>query len=277
MMGSIRELVGARAWVFAWVMAGAVASSVLGFAGDVGATEPLRVGVAPIYPPLAFKKAGKLDGIEPEFARRLGERLGRPVAFMEMPWEQLLVALGEGRVDVVMSGMSITAARKRQARFTESYLQVGQMALIRDDDYERLGGKGALNQEGVRVGYPRGTTSEEYVQQALIHATQRGFASSGDGISALRNAQIDAWVQDAPTIWRVTGGFFSDETQLRGLYTPRTEEHLAWAVRSDDTALADRLNEILRAWKADGTVDDVIDDWIRVRKTSIEVISPDDD
>ncbi len=277
MMGSIREWRGARAWVLAWVMIGAVAMSVPGFAGDVGAAEPLRVGIAPIYPPLAFKKAGELDGIEPEFARRLGERLERPVTFTELPWEELLVALGAGRVDVVMSGMSITAARERQARFTDSYLQVGQMALVRSDDFDRLSGKGALNQDGVRVGYPRGTTSEEYVKKALVRATQRGFASSGDGVSALRNAQIDAWVQDAPAIWRVTGGFFSDEEQLRGLYAPRTEEHLAWAVRLDDTALAEVLDETLRVWKADGTVEDVIDDWIRVRKTSIEVVPPDDD
>jgi len=277
-MGSRMQGRGMRVRVLAWVMFGAVAMGLPSLGGYADAADPpLRVGIAPIYPPLAFKKGGELDGIEPEFARRLGERLGRSVTLTELPWDQLLIALGDRRVDVVMSGMSITAARKRQALFTDSYLQVGQMALIRGDDYERLSGKGALNQEDVRVGYPTGTTSEDYVQKALVRAVQRGFASSGDGISALRNAQIDAWVQDAPAIWRVTGGFFSDEEQLRGLYTPRTVEHLAWAVRSDDTALAATLNEALRVWKADGTVDDVIDDWIRVRKTTIEVIPPDDD
>jgi ABC-type amino acid transport substrate-binding protein len=39
--------------------------------------EELRVGIAPIYPPLAFKKDGQLLGIEVDFATRLGKELGR--------------------------------------------------------------------------------------------------------------------------------------------------------------------------------------------------------
>jgi polar amino acid transport system substrate-binding protein len=58
---------------------------------------------------------------------------------------------------------------------------------------------------------------------------------------------------------------------LRGLYQPLTTEQLAWAVRKGDDTLRTQLNEVIEKWKSDGTLDDVVDDWITVKKTSIEV------
>jgi ABC-type amino acid transport substrate-binding protein len=265
-MGTLLALAGCVA-----ALAGCVATAGGGRTAGDGAGAALRVAIAPIYPPLAFKDDGALAGVEPDFARRLGERLGRPVIFIELPWEELLPALGDGRADVVMSGMSMTAERARRARFIEPYLRVGQMALVRAADYDRLAAPGALDRAGVRVGFLRATTSEAYADAALAAATRQGFDDTDAGVAALRGGRIDAWIQDAPGIWRLTGGFLSDEKQLRGLFRPLTEEHLAWAVRPDDAALGDVLDATVRAWQADGTRDDVIDDWITVRKTAIEV------
>ena len=146
-MGLSMRWTSGGALLLAWIVMWAIMGTSMGMTAAPGAQAadaPLRVGIAPIYPPLAFKKGGELTGIEPEFARRLGERLGRPVTFTELSWDDLLVALRDGRVDVVMSGMSVTAARKRKARFIEPYLEVGQMALIRNDDFGRLSERGAL-------------------------------------------------------------------------------------------------------------------------------------
>lgn len=44
-----------------------------------------------------------------------------------------------------------------------------------------------------------------------------------------------------------------------------------WAVPKDNPELLAQLNNILKRWKKDGTLDDVIDDWITVKKTTIEV------
>ena len=58
---------------------------------------------------------------------------------------------------------------------------------------------------------------------------------------------------------------------MRGLYRPLTKEYLAWAVPKDNPELLAQLNKVIDKWKTDGTIDDVIDDWITVKKTSIEV------
>jgi polar amino acid transport system substrate-binding protein len=236
------------------------------------AAAPLRVGIAPNYPPLAFKDDGKLEGIEVDFANRLGPALGRQVVLVETPWDDLAKALLEDKtIDVVMSGTSITEKRKERVDFTDPYLDVGQMVLIRDADYARLRDAKALDQPEVRVGFISNTTSQVYARKQLTHAKLEGFPDTDAGVAALRAKQIDAFITDAPAVWRVTGGVLSKETELRGLYTPLTQEQLAWAVRKGDDPLRKELNAVLVKWKRDGTLDDVLDDWITVKKTTIEV------
>ena len=236
------------------------------------APPPLRVGIAPNYPPLAFKENGQLQGIEVDFATRLGTALGRQVVLVEVPWDQLTKALLEDKtIDVVMSGTSITEKRKEKVDFADPYLQVGQMVLIRDADYPQLRNARALDKPSVRVGFTGNTTSEHYAREHLKHAKLEAFPDTDAGVAALRDNRIDAFVSDAPAVWRVAGGLTSKETQLRGLYTPLTHEQLAWAVRKGDDQLRAQLNAVLKQWKKDGTLNDVLDDWITVRKTTIEV------
>ncbi|HTO56355.1 MAG TPA: transporter substrate-binding domain-containing protein, partial [Pseudomonadales bacterium] len=75
---------------------------------------------------------------------------------------------------------------------------------------------------------------------------------------------------DAPTIWRISGGLENHDPDLRGLYRPLTEERLAWAVRKDDEALRERLNQTLLRWQEDGQAEAVLDRWIPVRRITID-------
>lgn len=251
-----------------------VATVLLAVAGAVAAADPppLRVGIAPNYPPLAFKQDGKLDGIEVDFARRLEKALGRPVVLVETPWEELPAALLEKKtIDLIMSGTSITAQRQEKVNFTEPYLEVGQMAIVRAADFPRLRDPAAMDRPQSRVGFVSRTTGEAWAREHLKKAKLHGYNDTEEGVAALEAQQIDYFVQDAPAVWRVTGGFFNPNSQLKGIYRPLTTEYLAWAVPKDNPELLTQLNAVLARWKKDGTLDDVLDDWITVRKTSIEV------
>jgi len=231
--------------------------------------QELRVGIATNYPPFAFKQGGHLTGIEPQFAKNLGHALGAKIQIVETPWDELIPALRDHRIDVIMSGMSITEARKQQVSFTDPYLRVGQMGLIRKTDDQRIPRLDAKSVTGKRVGVVGDTTGDQYARANLSTATIKAFDSVDSGVAALRKGEIDVFVHDAPAIWRVTGGFDSPERQLIGRFKPLTEEYLAWAVRQDDEALRTQLNTVLGRWKANGQLNAVLDHWIRVRKMEI--------
>ena len=235
------------------------------------APAEIKVGITPNYPPLAFEREGRIVGVEPDLAEAVGKVLGSKLVLTPIAWEDLPDALTSREVDVIMSGVSVTERRKKTVAFTRPYLTIGQMALVRTDDLSRLAEPGALDRTGVRVGVQRLTTGAAYARAELNKATVVEFGSADSGIEALREKRIDAFVHDAPTVWRLTGRFDSDPSRtLAGLYRPLTKEELAWAVRRDETStLGAALDAALAKLRADGTLEQVLDRWITVRKVSI--------
>jgi ABC-type amino acid transport substrate-binding protein len=244
-------------------------ASALAFALSAAAAEPLRVGVSPDYPPLAFREAGKLVGLEIEFARRLGTDLAQPLEFVELPFPELIPSLQKGRIDVIMTGMSITEDRSKQVHFSQPYFEIAQMVLVRIADRARLNGAKQLDDPAVRVGFVTGTTGNAWVRAHAASAQHSGFSGVSPGIEALRASKIDALVHDAPSIWHVVGGADSLEDELTGLYVPLTQEKLAWAVRLDDAKLQAELESALASWRESGWLDEQLLSWIRVRKVTL--------
>jgi len=237
---------------------------------SVAAPRPLRIGTSADYAPFTFLEGGVLAGIEIEMGRELAAETGRELEWVQLPFEQLLAALRAGTIDVVMSGMSVTPRRSEGARFTQPYLRVGQMALIRAAERSERSRPDDIGAPTSRVGFRPGTTGEQFVRSRLANAQAIPFDSIDAGVMALRDRRIDYFVHDAPTIWRIVGGFESDETELIGLYRPLTEEYLAWAVRLDDEALAQELNAHLAEWKRNGRLEILLDTWIRTRRIVLD-------
>jgi ABC-type amino acid transport substrate-binding protein len=268
-----RRIVVTMRWVYRALVASTI---VLAFvcSGTAATGKPLRIGMAAVYKPFVFKDDGKLQGIEVDFAERIGKDLGVEVTLVQFPWEELIPALREGKIDVIMSGMSITPERSKLVLFAEPYLQVGQMALIRRDDAIRFHDTATMNLPTTTIGVHRGTTGEKYVRQTLPRAKMKTYDSVDAGIAALRAKEIDVFIHDAPTIWRVRGREQDQYPDLMGRYHLLTTEDLAWAVRKDDQALRNKLDRLLSDWEDSGWLESVLDRWIPVRKVTIETKSP---
>ena len=94
----------------------------------------LQVGVTPTSPPSIFLENDRVVGLEADFANALAEAIGKKARFVILGWKDLIPALQEKRIDIIMSGMSITEMRKTRITFTSPYLNAGQMALVRMAD-----------------------------------------------------------------------------------------------------------------------------------------------
>jgi ABC-type amino acid transport substrate-binding protein len=227
----------------------------------------LKVGITTNYPPVAFQENGKVLGIEADLARLLGEQLPTKIEFVQLDWEELWPALRDKKIDVVMSGVSVTQRRSERVTFTQPYLSVGQMALVRKADMGTLSEPNAMNQPGRRIGVERSTTGEAYARHHLDKATVVTFDSIDPGLAALRGGKVDYFIHDAPTVWRVVGRPPKDDPELVGIYRSLTEEDLAWAVRKDDAAtLGVLLDGKIAQWRADGELQATIDRWIPITK-----------
>jgi polar amino acid transport system substrate-binding protein len=158
---------------------------------------PFRVGVTPDYPPVIFKQGGRLSGIEADLARRLGESLGRPVQFKELPWDKQIPALLAGDIDIIMSGMSITKARKIRIGFTDPYMKSGLLPMMRTEDAQKFNSYYDIQQKMVNIGVMPGTTGDVFVQKNFTHGTRVALSSPRNAPDSLiLRRSIDIFIHD---------------------------------------------------------------------------------
>lgn len=226
-----------------------------------GTASALRVGVTPDYPPLVFEQGGLTVGLEVDFAHLLAGELGLPLQLVELEWGALIPALLEGKIDLIMSGMSITQARQVRIAFSEPYYETGQMALIRQADRAALGSMEQLTTAPLRIGVIRETTADIFVQRYCPNAKRIVYAQPKDAVWDLapQRKRIDAFLYDTPAIrWFAS----ANEADLFPVETPLTREHLAWGLRRNDEHLLNDVNRCLQKWKQDGQAERLIHRWI---------------
>ena len=245
--------------VFAVIcLAACVAASRPGIAPSA---DILRVGVCANRPPMIFKQNDETHtGFEADFARELAASLGKTVYFIDCDWIDLIPALLENRIDIIMSGMTVTTSRSVRVNFTNPYMRSGQIGLTTNGNALRIRGVNALITASMRVGMEKGTTGEIVSEKYFINAKKVAFTKLVKGVQAVLKGHIDLFVHDAPVVW-----WFASQYESQGLTALPffiTEEDIAWAVRKDDTALLAGANRFVTAWKQDGRLKKLLRRWL---------------
>lgn len=221
----------------------------------------LQVGVTPTSPPTIFLENDRVVGLEADFANALAESMGKKARFVVLGWKDLIPALLEKRIDIIMSGMSITEMRQARLTFTAPYLNAGQMALVRMADLRFYPTGDSIKKTQSRVGFIEGTTGEFLVAQEFPLTNRKiSFASSSRAIQALSEERIDIFIDDAPIIWWKAAT--QEKAGLVRIPILLTKEQLAWGVRKDETELLKAANLFLETWKGDGRLKRAITKWM---------------
>ncbi len=77
--------------------------------------EVLKVGMELAYPPFEMsEKDGTPSGVSVDFAKALGKYLGKDVVIENIAWDGLIPSLKTGKIDLIISSMTITDERKNQ-------------------------------------------------------------------------------------------------------------------------------------------------------------------
>jgi polar amino acid transport system substrate-binding protein len=220
----------------------------------------LRVGVYPYYPPMIFKENNEVRGAEADLGVLLAKALGRQADFFELSWDRLIPALMEKKIDIIMSGMTITEARKARVNFTDPYVKIGQAALMRAEDASQFNSLKSIRESFSTIGVVKGTTGEVFVRNNFTKAANIiSLQKANEASYALINKRIDLFVHDGPSVaWLVS----ENEGVLKGYWGPFTEEYLGWAVNREDQDLLTKINSILSEWKKDGTLKEVLTHWL---------------
>ena len=243
------------------LLTGCVASQTTTITSDVPGQPLLNVGITTNAPPMAYRENGKITGLETEFAQGIAEYSKRNLRFVELKWEDQLPALLSGKIDIIMSAMTITQARKYRISFTDPYMVTGQVSLVRLAEYNRFSdGFTALLSPTVRVGMVKATTGEFLVTKNKAKGKMIKYNRAEQGVQGLLDNKIDAFVYDLPMNFYF-GAKYTDQG-LTPVTVPMSREYIAWGIRKNDGELLAQANSYLQSVKTSGDLQQMIIRWI---------------
>ena len=96
-----------------------------------GENGTLKVAVSPDLKPLCYVKDGKIVGYEIEVLQHFAKEYGYHLEFVTMTFDGILPSVVAGKCDIGTGGMTITKERAQSVDFTESYLTVDVVMVVK--------------------------------------------------------------------------------------------------------------------------------------------------
>lgn len=224
----------------------------------------LRVGMSGSQPPLNFHgKDGALHGLEVDLARALAGLMNVELRIVQKPFAELLGALGQGEVDVVISGMTTTPGRSLDASFVGPYFLSGKSILTRSSTLAQSDETGDLDQASLKLAALEGSTSERFVQDHLSKASLTTTVDYDAAVKKLLAGEVDALVADREIV--ALTSFLHPKEGLATLREPLTIEPIGIAAPVGDTELARYLDNAMGALEASGLLSAVRARWLERR------------
>lgn len=161
----------------------------------------LTVGMELAYPPFETKdQYGKPTGVSVDFAKAFGDYVGRPVKIENISWDGLIPALQTGKVDMVISSMTITEERLEKIDFSKPYAKALLALLVNSkSDVNRAED---LNREGKMVAVKTGSTGQIYAEKNLTKAKVVPFPDESACVTEVVQGKADAFIYDQLTVYR---------------------------------------------------------------------------
>ena len=224
---------------------------------ELSTVEPgkLIMSTNAAFPPYEMTTdSGEFEGIDIETAQAIADKLGLELQIDDMDFDAALLAVQQGKSDMVMAGVTVTDERQNVMDFTDSYATGIQSIIVKEDSdiasVDDLAGK--------KIGTQRGTTGYLYCSDDF---GDENIVAYDDGLTAvqmLNNGQVDCVVIDnAPA-----KEFIAANPGLKLLDTAYVEESYAIGIGKGNTELKDAINTALEELKADGTLQAIVDKYI---------------
>ena len=235
-------------------------AAIIGFAGISGAAAAeLKVGVAAEpYPPFTAPDAsGKWEGWEVDFMNALCAEAKLECVLTPVAWDGIIPALTSGKIDMIISSMSITAERQKTIDFSDKYYNtptgiIGPKGEAFDATPESLAGKtigvqvATIHQAYANHYFGEKSTLKEY--QTQDEANNDLAAGRLDAVQADSIALTDFLKTDQGKDCCELKGLVKDDPAILGA-------GVGVGLRKGESELKDKINAAIKAIRANGSYD----------------------
>ena len=221
----------------------------------------LVVGTTGEQPPLnAVAKNGDIIGMDADIARIIAKTLEVRLTFKTMPFNDLLPVVTDGKVDMVISSMTITPQRNRKLAFVGPYYMSGKGLITKSQALSRLQKPADLNDSRITIAVLQGSSSQKYAEQVAAQATIVKTKSYDAVIGMLLIDKVDAIVADFPYC-AFTAYRYKDKGLVAG-ESPISYEPLGIVI-AEDALMINWLENFIDMLKGTGLLKQIHARWFQ--------------
>ena len=225
----------------------------------------LKVGMSGNQPPLTMKnREGGMMGFDVDLARALATAMKVKLEITPMPFGDLMAALEADKIDMVISGVSITPERTRLASFVGPYMMSGKSILTKNSVLGKMSSSNEFNRKDLKLAALSNSTSASFVQTVAPQATLIEIASYDEGVAMIMEGKADAMVADMPMC--VLSVMRYPDAGLTTLDRPLTIEPIGIALNKNDPQFFNLVDNYLRAYEKTGVLTKLRQKWLEDNK-----------
>jgi len=204
---------------------------------------------------------GEVIGLEPDIANQMAAAMGVKATFKTMPFADLLPALEAGKVDMVLSSMTITGKRNMKVAFVGPYFISGKTFLTTEKWAAAAKEPEEVNSPSTKLTALRGSTSQEFVETVFPKATLLLAKDYGESVAMVLQGKADAMIADYPIC--LLSVIRNSDHNLISVVPPFTYEPIGIAIQKNDTLLANWLENFLGTMAGSGDLKELQEKWFK--------------
>ncbi|KPK11317.1 MAG: hypothetical protein AMJ62_16270 [Myxococcales bacterium SG8_38] len=223
-------------------------------------TGTLRVGMSADQPPLNVKsKTGQMIGLEVDLAKGLAYALGFELEIVQQPFGELLGALKKGKVDMVMSGVDITAERTKDFLFVGPYLLSGKSLVTASSSLANAETVEDINTPDITFVTLKNSTSQTFVKKNMPKAKLVTVDTYDKAVQMVIGGEASAMIADMPAC--ALAILRNPDSGLVTLSEPLSVEPMGIAVSAKDARFYNLIDNYVDAIEATGILSALRQKW----------------
>lgn len=198
---------------------------------------------------------GNLVGFDIDLANLIADELGVELELKTGQFSGFIPALLNGEFDAIISALNVTEERKQSIDYTEPYFADGYVAIVKegDDSVKDINGIA-----GKVVGVTTGTAYVKVAENIGGYKELKEYPGNAEGFADLVSGRVDVIINNS----RIANEFIATnpgKAKVVGDVVKGTD--VAIGMQKNNEELRDKISEIIKTIKADGTLNDLSMKW----------------
>ena len=221
----------------------------------------LVLGTSGNQPPMTMlDENGKPAGFDVDLADLMAQALGVKLVTKQFDFNKLLDALESGKVDVVISNMTINPSRNMRVAFVGPYMTSGKCLITKKENLAQADDTEELNIPDMNMVALKGSTSEDIIRTLMPNVKLATVEDINKGVKMVADDKVGGMMADYPVCLHTVNA--NPDAGFISVFSMLTYEPIGIALPANDALFVNWTTNFLERLDKTQTLELLARKWL---------------